>query len=115
VRRDALVDQISKGEIFIAFYFKTEQAMDLVPVPFLQVVIAKIDHTGQERCERVDAIFQSRYDRIPGHAFLRLEHGLRVEVDLFFHFSSIDVQQRLDDPARRQLTPLLDAPPELQF
>ena len=35
VRRDALVHQISKRKIFITFYFKTEQAMNFVPVSFL--------------------------------------------------------------------------------
>ena len=38
VRRHALVDQISQRKIFITFYFKTEQAVNFVPVPFLQVV-----------------------------------------------------------------------------
>ena len=92
MRRDALVDQISERKIFVALDLEAEQAVNFIPVPFLQVVIAKIDHTGQERCERVDAIFQSRYDRIPGHAFLGLKHGLRVQIDLLLHLGGVDIQ-----------------------
>ena len=45
VRRHALVHEVSKRKIFVAFYLKTEQAVNFVPVPFLQVVIAEVDHT----------------------------------------------------------------------
>ena len=66
----ALVHQISKRKIFITFYFEAEQAMNFVPVPFLQVVIAKIDHTGSNRCKGVDTVLQSRYHTgFPGMPF----------------------------------------------
>ena len=35
MRRHALVDQIPKGEIFIALHLEAEQAMDLIPVALL--------------------------------------------------------------------------------